>query len=227
MLEELEIYAQAINANTEVLDWLKTTAKKALKENKISSSAIEHILDFLVSPAAPMRLKKMSIIDAKRKAEAWSEANKKKGRNLTDGPEDVELIHKFKDKTSIVKLKTKKALQREGFLMNHCVGGYSPDNADCLIYSYRDNSNLPHATFEVRKNNNEILQIKGKGNGPIHPKYIHPILEFLKVIGMNIRSNDMVNLGYHHLHKDHLKFLKKLPKAMKQVAEINGEYYAF
>ncbi len=112
-------------------------------------------------------------------------------------------------------------------LTGNCAGGYSPDSTERLIYSYRDANNLPHATFEVQKNNNEIVQIKGKGNGPIHPRYIHPILEFLKVIGMEIRPNDMVNLGYHHIHKDHLNFLKKNKTAMKQVAIINNEVYAF
>ncbi len=71
-----------------------------------------------------------------------------------------------------------------------------------LIYSYRDSKNIPHATFEVKRKDglinqiNQINQIKGKGNGPIHPKYIHPILAFLKSIGMNIRPNDMSYIEY-------------------------------
>lgn len=227
MLENLEKYAQAINASNEVLEWLRAAGKNALKKQKISDSEVEHILDFLVSSAAPTRLQKMSVEDAKRKAHEWSEANKKNGRDLIDTLDDIEVIHQFNDSTSIVKLKTKKAFQREGFLMNHCAGGYNPDSADCLIYSYRDANNLPHATFEVRKNNNEIVQIKGKGNGPIHPKYIHPILEFLKVIGLEIRPNDMINLGYHHLHKDHLPFLNNFSQAMKQIAIINNEAYTY
>jgi hypothetical protein len=84
---------------------------------------------------------------------------------------------------------------------------------------------MPHATFEVRKNGGEIVQIKGKGNGPIHPKYIHTILAFLKTVGMEIRPNDMQNLGYHHIHKDHIDFLKK-SEAWAQVTIISGEAYA-
>jgi hypothetical protein len=109
--------------------------------------------------------------------------------------------------------------------MSHCVGGYTLTN-DCLIYSYRDSKNMPHATFEVRKSNNEIIQIKGKGNGAIHPKYIDPILEFLKAIGMDIRPSDMINLGYHHIQKDHLEYLNK-SKARDQIVIICGEAYAF
>lgn len=222
MIEELLSYANAINANDEVLSWLLTTGKKHIK----NQSDGEHIVDFLVSTSAPKRLQKMSYQDAKRKAKEWSERNQKKGKNLFDGPDDIETIHDFIDGSKIVRLKTKKAFQREGFLMSHCAGGYSPSDSQ-LIYSYRDKNNMPHATFEVQKSNNEIVQIKGKGNGSIHPKYIHQILEFLRSIGMNIRPNDMVNLGYYHVHKDHLEFLKMRPKLWSQVIMLNGEGYAF
>lgn len=227
MIEQLEQYANHLNANGEVLNWLKTTGAKALKSEKTDASKLEHILDFLVSSSAPLRLQKMSIQDAKRKADEWSKANQKKGRHLVDETEDVETIHDFLDGTKIVMLKTKKAFQREGFFMSHCAGGYNPDSKTQKIYSYRDKENIPHATFEVQKENNEIIQIKGKGNGPIHPKYIHPIIAFLKSVGMDIRPNDMVNLGYFHIHKDHIEFLSKIPGASEQMVMINGEAYAF
>lgn len=227
MIEQLEIYAKHLNASAEVFSWLRTTGAKALKTAQTDLSGLEHILDFFVSSAAPLRLQKMNIKDAKRKTSEWSAANQKKGRHLTDGNDDIEIIHDFLDGTKIVKLKTKQALQREGFFMSHCSGGYNPDNSNCQIYSYRDSDNMPHATFEVKKENNEIIQIKGKGNGPIHPKYIHPILLFLEKIGMTIRPSDMINLGYHHIHKDHVEFLKQIVGAREQMAEINGEFYAF
>lgn len=226
MIEQLEEYAKHLNASSEITDWLKTAGKKAIQAKKIDTSEMEHILDFLVSPAAPARLQKMSVIDAKRKASEWSEQQQKKGKHLKDSDDDIETIHDFKDGTRIVLLKTKSALQREGFLMSHCAGGYSVQ-ADQKIYSYRDANNMPHATFEVKKSNNEIVQIKGKGNGTIHPKYIHPILAFLEAIGMKVRPADMVNLGYYHLHKSHIDFIKQYKNAAKQLAEIGGEFYAF
>lgn len=225
MNEEIEFYAINIGASAEVLNWLNTTAKKAFFKLSPGIGDIEHILDYLVSPAAPKRLQKMSFKDAKRKADEWSKANQKKGRGLIDGPDDIETIHDFLDGSRIVRLKTKKAFQREGFMMGHCVGGYNAETD--TIYSYRDAKNMPHATFEVRKANNEITQIKGKGNGPIHPKYIHPILEFLRAIGMPIRPTDMVNLGYHHIAKEHVEFLKRMPEASKQMVMISGEAYAY
>jgi len=226
VLKQLEEYAGGIGASPEVCDWLKTVGKKSLLKKLTNIDEVEHILDFLNSDAAPLRLRRMSFKDAKRKSSEWVERNKKKGRNLIDSSSDIELIHDFSDGTKIVQLKSKKSFQREGFLMNHCVGGYSSDREDCLIYSYRDAQNMPHATFEVRKENNEIMQIKGKGNGPIHPKYIYPILAFLKSIGMDIRPNDMKNLGYFHVNKIHIEFLKNIESAWKQITMINGEAYA-
>lgn len=226
MIEQIEKYASHLSANAEILSWIQTTGKKAILKKLTNESDLEHVIDFFVSEAAPSRLQKMSFPDAKRKAKEWSEKNQKKGRNLTDSDKDIELVHDFLDGTKIVRLKTKKSFEREGFLMSHCVGGYSPMTSDMFIYSYRDSKNLPHATFEVRKNGGEIVQIKGKGNGPIHPKYIHPILAFLKLVGMDIRPNDMKNLGYHHIHKDHIEFLKTIKGAWEQVTVISGEAYA-
>lgn len=223
MIEELNVYANGMNANAEVIGWLNTTGKKNIP--KYNMQELEHIIDYLVSSAAPSRLQKMSFVDAKRKADEWSKAQQKKGRNLTDSADDIERFIKFKSGSCIVLLKTDKAYKREGFLMSHCLGGYSP-KSDVLIYSYRDKDNMPHATFEVRKNDKEVIQIKGKGNGTIHPKYVSPILIFLKKLGMDIRPSDMVNLGYHHIDKCHLDYLRK-SKAFEQIAIIGGEPYAY
>lgn len=225
MTENLEKYIRSLGNNKEVLDWIQTVGQKKLKEFKTSESELEHIIDYLVSDQAPSRLRKMSFEDAKRKTQEWVKSNQKKGRDLIDSEGDLETIYDFGDGRKIVKLLTKKAYQREGFLMSHCLAGYSV-SSDQEIYSYRDKDNMPHATFEVRKNSNEVLQIKGKGNGSIHPKYIHPILEFLKAIGKDIRPSEMSYLGYYHLDKEHLEFVKTKGFG-DQLTEINGEYYAY
>lgn len=196
----IDAYANAIGASDEVLHWSRTVLAAHLKKlrNDVTPVAeFEHIIDYLASDAAPKRLRKMSYKQAKESAEKWSKSQQKKGAGLVDSDDDIETIHDFLDGTRIVKLKSKKAYQREGFFMAHCVGGYNPESS--TVYSYRDKKNIPHATFEVSKSGDEIVQIKGKGNGPIHPRYIHPILTFLKTIGMNIRPSDMINLGYQHI----------------------------
>jgi hypothetical protein len=109
--------------------------------------------------------------------------------------------------------------------MSHCLGGYSA-RKDYDIYSLRDKNNKPHATFEVSKKDKDILQIKGKGNGPIHPKYIHRVLAFLKKLGMDIRESEMVNLGYYYIPETHLKFVREKFKS-EEIVEINGSPYAF
>ena len=197
-----------------------------MEKKRVTESELEHVLDYLNSSAAPKRLLKMSVVDAKRLAAAWSKSNQKKGKGFKDTDTDIEVVHDFNNGTRIVRLKSKAALQREGRLMAHCVGGYDVTNTECLIYSYRDEKNMPHATFEVRKAGREIVQIKGKGNGPIHPKYIHVILSFLSTIGMTIRPNDMKNLGYYVVADEHLVFIKSLLGSEKQVTVIHGINYA-
>jgi len=224
-MENILEYAKSMNANEEVLNWLSTAAKNALKKQKTTVNELEHILDYLVSDKAPKRLSKMSIDQAKSNTEKWVKANQKKGRNLVDTKRDIETVLKFDDGCSVVRLKTKKAFEREGFMMSHCVGGYSPDTGDYDIYSYRDQYNNPHATFEVRKNSDEVAQIKGKGNGDIHPKYINPVLEFLKFLGMDIRPNDMKNLGYYHIDEAHIGFVTKLTKSKENLTIIGDNYY--
>lgn len=220
-------YVSALGGNAEVAEWIGTVLEKYAKRARLDQSETEHVLDYLLSDAAPKRLRRMSYEQARVAAEQWSKANQKRGRNLTDGPSDLETLHAFDDGSRIVRLLTKNAYQREGFLMSHCVGGYNPASADVHIYSYRDKKNVPHATFEVRKNDNQIVQLKGKGNGSIHPRYIRPILTFLEKVGVPVRKSEMANLGYHHVSDDVLGFLDLIKGAREQVQEIGGEKYLF
>jgi len=193
---EIANYAKGLGASDEIITWCETVvAARMRKEEQLDQGEVEHIIDYLISDAAPTRLRKMSYDQAKDSAEKWTKANQKKGRDIVDGPEDIESIHDFGDGSAIVKLISKKAYEREGFLMSHCLGGYDPGRT--TIYSYRDKDNQPHATFEVTSDGEQITQIKGKGNGPIHPRYIEPILAFLKAIGKEVRPSDMKNLGYY------------------------------
>lgn len=220
-------YVNGLGGSSEVLEWVSTVLTKQGTKRTLDQTEAEHVLDYLLSPVAPQRLRRMSYADAKIAADKWSAANQKKGRNIQESAADVEVIHDFMDGARIVRLLTKPALQREGFLMSHCVGGYNPDSKDIHIYSYRDKSNMPHATFEVRRTQKEITQIKGKGNGAIHPRYINPILAFLLSIGIKVRPGDMKNLGYHHVPKDMLDLVLMVDNAAKEIRPILGESYVY
>ena len=226
MIAAIIKYANGMSARDEVIAWVNQTVGASIKKNKpLSQEKLEHIIDYLVSPSAPNRLLKMSIKQAEESANKWSKANQKKGHSLVDDSSDVENIHSYSDGSRIVKLLSDRAYKREGFLMSHCLGGYSV-KAEISIYSYRDAKNNPHATFEVRKNGGEITQIKGKGNGPIHPKYITPILDFLISIDKKPRPSEMKNLGYYHIDKDHHEFVRSIVGSEKYLVTLYGELYA-
>jgi len=222
-MDQLFEYAKSLGGNPEILEWINTAVRKAIKSRKTSESEIEHVIDWLYSESAPRRLRKLSVLDAKRLTREWMEKNKSKGKNIKDDSSDIEEFMKFDDESKIVKLLSENAFKREGYLMSHCLGGYSVRNG-YDIYSLRDKNNLPHATFEISKKDQDILQIKGKGNGPIHPKYIHRVLAFLKKLGMDIRPSEMKNLDYYHVPEVHLHFIKDKFKNEKLI-EVNGELY--
>lgn len=225
-------YINALGGNAEVSTWVEIVlAKRTERANAalglLDQSEVEHILDYLLSPTAPSRLRRMSYEQAKTSADKWSKANQKHGRDIVETAADVETIHDFGDGARIVRLLTKNAFKREGFLMSHCVGGYNPDSKEIHIYSYRDKKNIPHATFEVQKKNTQIAQIKGKGNGPIHPRYIHPILAFLQSIGFKVRAGEMVNLGYYHVPSEMVETVCLYDGAKEQLQSIFGEKYLY
>jgi hypothetical protein len=220
-------YVNGLGGGSEVQEWVTSTLAKRAARTPLEQTEAEHVLDYLMSPVAPKRLRRMSYDQAKAAAEKWSKANQKKGRDIAEGTSDVEVIHDFMNGTRIVRLLTKAAFQREGFLMSHCVGGYNPDSQDVHIYSYRDAKNMPHATFEVRRQQKEITQIKGKGNGAIHPRYINPILTFLQTIGIKVRPHDMKNLGYLHVPQPMLELVLMVENAEKEIQTILGERYVY
>lgn len=216
-------YAQGLNANSEVLWWISTVAKSALAKNKTDESQLEHIIDWFLSGSAPKRLQKMSIEVAKKKTDEWMQRNITKGRAVKEEIGDLETFIDFGDGFKFVKLLTKNAYQKEGSLMSHCLGGYKP-NKDFSIYSLRDAKGHPHCTIECR-GEKELNQIKGKGNGAIHPKYINYVLAFLEKVGVKVRSSEMRNLGFYHVDSRHLDFIKRIGRE-SELVQIKGEYYA-
>jgi PcfJ-like protein len=189
-------YAENFLANDQVIAWIEHTLANYLEKEKkdISQDQIEHIIDYLISSEAPQKnLTAMSYKDAQKNADKWVKAQMKKGEHIKETKKDTEIILDFKDGFKIVKLIGKNAYEREGHLMRHCVASYYGNDKE--IYSLRDKDNMPHCTMEKNQ------QIKGKGNGNIHPNYIGYVVKFLEFIGMTVRDSEMAHLGYINVEK--------------------------
>lgn len=203
----------------EVSFWINHNLRNYLEKNHENQSEIEHIIDYLNSDDAPKRLKKMSYKEANEGAKRWVKTMIKKGSDLEDVEDvDYDVTIDFKDGYKLVKLKSELAFQREGNLMAHCVSSYF--NKDSDIYSLRDSRNMPHCTLEIPKGAESFNQCKGKGNGPIHHKYISYVLKTMKFFNIPIRDSEMLNLGY---------FLPESCGDEKQVAwfKANFKYETF
>ena len=182
-------YAHALNATAEVIAWITHTLANHLQKTEEDQTEIEHIIDYLLSDSAPKtNLTAMSYADALRNTKKWTKILIKKGENIQETESDTEVAIDFGDGFKIVKLLGKNAYEREGYLMRHCVAGYY--GTDKEIYSLRDAHNMPHCTMERNQ------QVKGKGNGDIHPKYVGYVVQFLQYIGMTVGDTEMAHLGY-------------------------------
>lgn len=205
---KLEKYKKNPELKEKVVNWININLKNYLKTNPENETEIEHIIDFLNSNKAPKRIKFMSYDEAKAGAEKWTKTLIKKAHNIVETEEDTKVVKDFKDGYKLVQLVGKNAFKREGKLMRHCVSSYH-DKQGVLIYSLRDNKNEPHCTIEVTTQGDEIRQIKGKGNGSIHPKYINYVVKSLKKIGRKLSTNDMQHLGYVDLEDYEWQLLEK------------------
>lgn len=221
-------YARGLGASEEVMEWCRTVLRAQCKKALPPVEEREHVIDYLLSGEAPQRLRRMSYAQAKESAKKWSEASQKKGRALVDTADDIEPYMDMGDGMRIVKLLSKRAYEREGFLMRHCLGGYSVGNT--TIYSLRDRNNDPHVTFEITKGSESVQQVKGKGNGLIHPRYIEPTLAFLTKIGITVRPSEMRNLGYYHTNEQSRGVLSRFVDSAGNgpaYSHIGGETYIF
>lgn len=214
-------------AETEkVQNWVNVNLANYLKKekNEEDGTEIEHIIDYLNSSKCPNRIKFMSYDEAKSNSDKWMKTLIKKAGNIVETEADVETYLDFEDGMKFVQLIGKPAFEREGHLMSHCVSSYH-GKSDMKIYSLRDSSNNPHCTIEVQENNGYINQIKGKGNGSIHPKYINYVLQILKKLGQNVRGSELSNLGYEELSDETWAFLEQDFTGVKYIMFNNNKYF--
>lgn len=202
-------YTQQVSNNRhlenkeEVINWIDTVLKNYLENNVEDIGEVEHILDYFVAKEKKCKLRKKSFHlaktsyqEAKESARKWVATLKKQGNNIVETEADVQHIKDLGGKMRLVKLISSDAYRREGTLMSHCVGSYYDKNG-LDIYSIRDENNRPVCTLEV--NGENLNQIKGKGNGSIHHKYIKCVISALKFFKKDIRPHEMPNLGYRKL----------------------------
>jgi hypothetical protein len=185
-------YAQGIGVSSEVINWLNHTLANYLEKKRAEISEVEHVIDYLAQNKVKA-LHKMSYPQALAKTKKWVEKLNKQAGKIVESKKDTKVVLKLDKGFKVVQLIGENAYKREGMLMSSCVASYF--GRDTKIYSLRDKNNNPHCTMEYGQ------QIKGKGNGSIHPKYIKYVVKFLEWTGMEVRDSEMKNLGYVNVEK--------------------------
>jgi len=117
--------------------------------------------------------------------EALKVSDKYENRAQQKGKEESDVnptLYRFSDGWKVVELRTDKALELEGELMDHCVGNYCKKVAkgESRIFSLRDSENKPHITMEYQPAEGRFKQIFGPANA-VPSEYTHPyIKEFIE-----------------------------------------------
>jgi hypothetical protein len=158
---------------------------------------LDHIVDWLAaarlrnedwltrldSEGRPKKLMKFGSI-----AQMVAEANKAMRKRRNDGVEFVasdgaELVHECGDGYGVFRLTTSSALDQEGWQMGHCVGQGAYDggvnDGRIAIFSLRDGFGKSHVTVEVNLLQNNVRQIKGKGNDFPKAEYMARLIPWL------------------------------------------------
>jgi hypothetical protein len=221
-MQQLTKYLTYNNPSAEVQNWIRTVLAATIKKGTENQVEIEHILDFLASDKAPTRLKKMSYAQAKAATDKWNKTLIKKGEHIQESEADIKVLKRFSDGFKLVELVGENAFKREGYLMRHCAGSYA-NRTNTKVLSLRDPLNMPHATFELQQD--QMNQIKGKGNGSIHPDYIKKVLAVLKMFKVDVRSSEMENLGYIEVSDTVGTMLKKEFTGAKFLKIKDSEYF--
>jgi hypothetical protein len=208
----------------EVKYWIEHNLKNFLEKSKtisyelngekhsvnVDKTAVEHIIDYFKSGRAPSRLKKMSVEEAYTNAEKWTKALVKRNRGIFEQDGDIEVIHELTDDFALVKLVGENAFKREGTIMGHCVASYYNRTDAGGVYSLRSPNNEPHCTLEIR--GERIMQIKGKQNKGVLPRYIKYVFEALEKMDIKVEGSneqEFKNIDYFYVNAGAKKFLSE------------------
>jgi hypothetical protein len=126
-------------------------------------------------------LKMLSYDKAHLEADLWHANFKSTEIADSAGYKTKNVVYKFPDGYTIVKVTNAADLKLEGELMGHCVGTYEykVDTGKSNIYSLRDPKNAPHVTIEISPSG-RVIQIQGKQNQAPILKYQPYVLTWLE-----------------------------------------------
>lgn len=137
---------------------------------------VQSVLDF-VCYSGYATVKHLTTLDfevAEKKHERWLKTIRRKEKAIEG---KVETVFTFPSGDFVVQLLDKTAYEREGFLLNHCVGSYY-GTSKSTIYSLRNVHNKPLATLEVREG--VIHQVRMYSNGRLLEAYKPLVNAFAK-----------------------------------------------
>jgi len=178
-------------------EWLK----KAISDNqateiKLSKRFINHVTDIVkyLEKLDPYKLSKIFKLSFEIVEKKFMIEN-----DVWDNPEELKEIKRYDRGIRWVNVLGKKALEREGKLLDHCVGGYFSKvrDGESVIYSLRNGENIPECTIEINPNEHCLYQIKGYKDGPIKKEYNEYVVDFLNsykgVLWREINTRDLMN----------------------------------
>lgn len=176
-----------------------------------TQTMIAHILDYLIAHPNLPRLERMSVPEVVKAADdEVARYNAKVAKQGTaDDPKGVKTIMEFPGGYRMVEMTSKRAVDREGNLMGHCIGSHHCDaivvNKTHRAFSLRDASNNPHATIEVIKDGNRTTEIKGAGNAAPVRRYWPMLLQFIQQYGVSV-DGDHRNVGLLQIQNENGEF---------------------
>jgi hypothetical protein len=134
----------------------------------------------------PLKVMKLgSVAQALREAGKAAAFRMDPARDILPLEPDEELHADLGDGYRLVRLPSREALDREGEAMQHCLAqavyGERLAVETSLILSMRDALNHPHATLEVASG--MLIQLQGKNNKPLLPKYLDRLVPFIRSEG--------------------------------------------
>lgn len=168
------------------------------EELRVYNNDVRYIADYFNGAQdIPQNIWDMTFPQVFDLSEEWHEQFK--GNEDNAGPyKTKDVVYDFENGFTIVKVPPED-LGTEGDNMGHCVGGYcdSVASGGVVIYSLRNQKNMPHATIEViptlplgrTRSPGRVDQIKGKQNEPPVPKYRPMIKQWLKTTDFDYVSN--------------------------------------